>query len=50
MTFAWQMKQPIGVPNPNAFTAYFLPRYVSGYLWNQILLALTRTGHTRIPR
>jgi hypothetical protein len=29
MTFGWQMKQPIGVANPNAFTAYFLPRYVS---------------------
>jgi len=28
MTFEWQMKQPVGVANPNAFTAYYLPRYV----------------------
>jgi hypothetical protein len=29
MTFGWQMKQPVRAANPNVFTAYYLPRYVS---------------------
>lgn len=31
MTMSWQIKQPIGVPNSNAWTAYELPREVSLY-------------------
>lgn len=31
MTMSWQIKQPIGVPNSNAWTAYELPREVSRY-------------------
>jgi hypothetical protein len=28
-TFSWQLQQAVGTPDPDAFTGYWLPRYVS---------------------
>jgi len=28
-TFSWQLRQALGTPDPDAFTGYWLPRYVS---------------------
>jgi hypothetical protein len=28
-TFSWQLQQALGTPDPDSFTGYWLPRYVS---------------------